>query len=71
MDYVNLFIKNVNTYIETVSYSEISHLKSIDINDLKSSPCIGVIPKEKTSFNDKNLFSPEEQKHMTISKVKL
>ena len=45
-DYVNLFIKNVNTYIETVSYSEISHLKSIDINDLKSSPCI-IVSSEK------------------------
>ena len=38
---------------------------------LNSTPCYGYIPQEKTHFKDCNLFSPEEKKYITISKVKL
>ena len=38
---------------------------------LKLTYCYGYMPRERTYFKDCNLFSPEEKKYITISKVKL
>lgn len=46
-EYVNLILSRSNCYVEIASHNPLSHLDSIEITDLKNTPCILVASKEQ------------------------